>query len=67
MQVLKNHILARKVKKPILIDVFYSTNKTNQPMVIFCHGYKGFKDWGAWNIMAKEIAKSCYCFIKFNF
>lgn len=67
MQILKNHILARKVKKPILIDAFYSTNKTNQPMVIFCHGYKGFKDWGAWNIMAKEIAKSGYCFIKFNF
>jgi len=67
MQILKNHILGRKEKKPILIDAFYSINKTNQPIVIFCHGYKGFKDWGAWNIMAEEIAKSGYCFIKFNF
>lgn len=67
MQILKNHILKRGRKKPILIDAFYSKDKTNQPVVIFCHGYKGFKDWGAWNIMAKEIAKSGFCFIKFNF
>jgi len=67
MQILKNHIVERNKKKPILMDAFYSKEKTNQPIVIFCHGYKGFKDWGAWNIMAKEIAKSGCCVIKFNF
>lgn len=49
------------------MDAFYSKEKTNQPIVIFCHGYKGFKDWGAWNIMAKEIAQSGCCVVKFNF
>ncbi|WP_366125136.1 alpha/beta fold hydrolase [uncultured Winogradskyella sp.] len=34
---------------------------------MFCHGYKGFKDWGAWHILAKSIAKAGFCFIKFNF
>lgn len=63
----KNIILDRKDNKPILIDAFYNEKKTKQPIVIFCHGYKGFKDWGAWNIMAKEIAKAGNCFIKFNF
>ena len=67
MQILKNHIVERNKKKPILMDAFYSKEKTNQPIVIFCHGYKGFKDWGAWNIMAKEIAKSGCCVVKFNF
>jgi len=67
MEILKNHILKRSEKKPILIDAFFSENKASQPIVIFCHGYKGFKDWGAWNIMAKDIAKSGFCFIKFNF
>ncbi|EPR72418.1 esterase/lipase/thioesterase family protein [Winogradskyella psychrotolerans RS-3] len=63
----KNIILERGGKKPILIDAFYSEEKTNQPIIIFCHGYKGFKDWGAWNLMAERIAAAGFCFIKFNF
>lgn len=63
----KNIILNRIGKKSILIDTFYAKEKTNQPIVIFCHGYKGFKDWGAWGLMAIQIAKAGNCFIKFNF
>lgn len=63
----KNTVFIQKGSKPILIDTFYSEDKTNQPIVIFSHGYKGFKDWGAWNSMAKAIAKAGFCFIKFNF
>ena len=39
----------------------------SNPLIIFCHGYKGFKDWGAWNLMAEAFAKIGFCFIKFNF
>ena len=67
MKTISNLILKRNHKKPILIDAFYSKDKKNQPIVIFCHGYKGFKDWGAWNLMAKQIAKAGCCFVKFNF
>lgn len=67
MQVEKNKILKREGKKPILLDTFYSEEFSNQPITIFCHGYKGFKDWGAWNIMAKSIAEAGICIIKFNF
>ena len=67
MKIKKNITLERGHQKPILIDTFYSEEKTNQPIVIFCHGYKGFKDWGAWNQMAKCFADSGYCFVKFNF
>jgi pimeloyl-ACP methyl ester carboxylesterase len=67
MTIEKNIILERKDKKPILIDTFYSEEKQNQPIVIFCHGYKGFKDWGSWNLMAETFAKAGFCFIKFNF
>jgi pimeloyl-ACP methyl ester carboxylesterase len=67
MKVLKNFIIDRKYSKPIVADVFY--NETHQPKkaVIFCHGYKGFKDWGAWNLMAKAFANAGFFFIKFNF
>ena len=67
MTIEKNIILERKDKKPILIDTFYSEEKQNQPIVIFCHGYKGFKDWGSWNLMGEAFAKAGFCFIKFNF
>ncbi|MCB9189772.1 MAG: alpha/beta fold hydrolase [Flavobacteriales bacterium] len=36
-------------------------------MVIFCHGYKGYKDWGAWNLVAEEFAENGIDFLKFNF
>lgn len=67
MHVEKNFVLKRNTNKPILIDLFYSKEKQLQPVIIFCHGYKGFKDWGAWNSMAKIVAESGFCFVKFNF
>ena len=67
MKTKKNIILERIDKKSIIIDTFYSEEKTNQSIIIFCHGYKGFKDWGAWNLMAEHFAQSGFCFVKFNF
>ncbi len=67
MHIEKNIILKRYGQKPIVIDKFYNTGYNNQPIVVFCHGYKGFKDWGVWDIMAKQIAKAGFCFVKFNF
>ncbi|WP_147677693.1 alpha/beta hydrolase family protein [Algibacter pacificus] len=61
------HIIEGKHDKPILIDVSFSAEKQNLPIIIFCHGYKGFKDWGAWNLMANAFAEAGFCFIKFNF
>ncbi len=53
--------------KPILTDIIYSEDTKPKPIVIFCHGYKGFKDWGAWHLMGEEFAKKGYFFLKFNF
>lgn len=63
----KNIILERKDKKPILWDAFYKATDTQKPLVIFCHGYKGFKDWGAWDLVAEEFSKAELFFVKFNF
>ena len=51
----KNLILERKNKKSIVYDVFYKESNTPKPIIIFCHGYKGYKDWGAWNLVAKTV------------
>jgi pimeloyl-ACP methyl ester carboxylesterase len=63
----ESYIINGKHKKSILIDVSFVAEKTNLPIIIFCHGYKGFKDWGAWNLMANAFAEAGFCFIKFNF
>jgi len=63
----KNQILARKEQKSIVFDVFFNKTEKPKPLVIFCHGYKGFKDWGAWNLMAEAFMKANIFFIKFNF
>lgn len=54
-------------KKPIVTDVMYSQNSSKKSIVIFCHGYKGYKDWGCWNLMANVFVKSNLFFVKFNF
>lgn len=53
--------------RPIPTDVFSSEEEGCKPVVLFCHGYKGFKDWGAWNLMAAEFARNGFLFVKFNF
>jgi len=63
----KNNMLQGKHQKPILVDAFYKESKQPKPVVIFCHGYKGFKDWGAWNLMAIAFANAGFFFVKFNF
>lgn len=53
--------------KPIITDVFYKKDGVKKPLVIFCHGYKGYKDWGAWNIAAEKFSNNNLFFVKFNF
>ncbi|WP_299667026.1 alpha/beta hydrolase [uncultured Polaribacter sp.] len=67
MKVLKNLIVEGKHNKPMVTDVFYKETQQLKKVVVFCHGYKGFKDWGAWNLMAKAFANAEFFFIKFNF
>lgn len=67
MTISKNILIPGKHNRPIVTDVFYKENQVLKPIVIFCHGYKGFKDWGAWNLMAEFFAEAGFFFIKFNF
>jgi len=67
MKIIKNSIVNGKHYKPIVTDVFYKENHLPKKVIIFCHGYKGFKDWGAWNLMAEAFANAGFFFIKFNF
>ena len=63
----KNLVLYRENKKPIVWDAFYNETGKPKPLVIFCHGYKGFKDWGSWNLVAETFKNEHFFFVKFNF
>ncbi|MEH6536718.1 MAG: alpha/beta hydrolase [Psychroserpens sp.] len=64
---LKNQILYRANKKPIVWDAFFNNNRKQKPLVVFCHGYKGFKDWGSWDLVADAFSREDFFFVKFNF
>ncbi|MBK0382151.1 alpha/beta hydrolase [Pedobacter sp. SD-b] len=51
---------------PIIGDITYS-NSYPDYLVIFVHGFKGFKDWGTHNLTASYFADKSIFFLKFNF
>jgi predicted dienelactone hydrolase len=63
----KNTVLEGIHNKPILTDLYLQENNIKKPVVIFCHGYKGYKDWGVFDFMAKEFVKNDIVLVKFNF
>ena len=67
IQKLDNLVLEGSAGKPILIDATFIANKKAKKVVVFCHGFKGFKDWGPFNKIATHFAKQDIVFVKFNF
>jgi pimeloyl-ACP methyl ester carboxylesterase len=67
MQEIKNIQISGKHHKPILTDVIYKKNNQKKPLVIFCHGYKGYKDWGVFDHMKSNFVEEDLFFVKFNF
>ena len=65
--IVKHQILQRIDNKPIVWDAYFKSDSTKKPLVIFCHGYKGFKDWGAWDLVAEMFSEQDLFFVKFNF
>ena len=67
MQIIKNTIVKGSRDKNISIDVFFEMDKHAKAVVIFSHGFKGFKDWGCWDLVATQCAAAGFVFVKFNF
>jgi len=52
--------------KLIIGDITLDDKNPNTPIVLFVHGFKGFKDWGAHNLVARYFAANGYRYVKFN-
>ena len=67
MYITKNTIISGAAGKLITLDIFYTDAETAKPVVIYAHGFNGFKDWGNADIIATQFATAGYVFVKFNF
>ena len=53
--------------RSIMADFRYDPSNEAKPILIFAHGFKGFKDWGHFNLIADAFANEGFVVIKFNF
>ena len=54
-----------KYGKHITFDLNSKTK--NAPLIVFAHGFKGFKDWGTFNLLSEKFTNEGFCFVKLNF
>lgn len=53
--------------RPIFCDATWQPGQQRYPLVLFLHGFKGFKDWGPFNLVAQWFAERGFCMVKMNF
>jgi len=63
----KNYKFKGSGDQLITADLTYAAYEEAVPITIFAHGFKGFKDWGAWPLAAEIFAVKGQPFFKFNF
>ena len=66
MKILKKEFILNSNQRDFLCDVQWVENSIKKPIILFIHGFKGFKDWGHFNLIADFFAKNQFVFIKFN-
>ena len=52
---------------PIRGDVYLPDDARGTPVVVACHGFKGFKDWGFWPEAGRRFAAGGLVLVAFNF
>lgn len=53
--------------RKFLADARWIESSNKKQIIIFVHGFKGFKDWGHFNLIADHFARHGFVFIKLNF
>lgn len=47
--------------------IFFNEQPVKKPVVVYAHGYNGFKDWGNADLIADQFSAAGFTFVKFNF
>lgn len=59
----RREIIEGQHGRSIIMDI----NGDSPKVVVFVHGFKGYKDWGHFNLMAESFAEAGFTLVKFNF
>lgn len=62
---IKNQIYFGANNKPSVYDLQTPSN-WNGKLIIFIHGYMGYKDWGCWNLVQSFFVENGFGFLKYN-
>jgi uncharacterized protein len=62
---MNNHIFKGAAGRNTLMDIELPTGNCKD-LVLFIHGYKGYKDWGAWNLVQGQFINHGIGFVKIN-
>ena len=49
------------------LTIYYPQQANNAPLLLFAHGFKGFKDWGHFPKIQESFAKAGFIVVAFNF
>ena len=70
MKIIENKFLIGNAARLFGFDLYLPDafkHSESFPILIFAHGFKGFKDWGHWQKLAMGFAAEGFAFLKFNF
>jgi dienelactone hydrolase len=67
MRRIKNLLVTGADNLPMGVDVFFNDQQVSRPVVIYVHGFNGFKDWGNFDLIADRFAEAGFVLVKFNF
>jgi pimeloyl-ACP methyl ester carboxylesterase len=63
----QNYTLPGSKGREMAMDLTFDDALPYAPLLIWVHGFKGFKDWGSHHLVARYFAENGYRFLKFNF
>ena len=66
LELIKNQVIS-SVHGDLATDYCFKADGQAKPIVIYAHGFNGFKDWGNFDLIAQRFAEAGFFFVKFNF
>jgi uncharacterized protein len=69
MQKISSIIISGSSGRPMPADLYLPETDTPDkfPVIIYAHGFNGFKDWGNFSLIAQPFTDACLAVLAFNF
>lgn len=63
----KNISVTNSASEIIRAEIYHRNAIKDAPVIIICHGFKGFKNWAFFPVLAESLAQDDYIALTFNF